>query len=90
MISASGVLVVAQPAAVLVARQEQVPQPCALRFRLRLFHQRQRLPAIALRDLVPEPGFVRIDVRFHERRQARHKLFSAVRIAEIHWPAWFP
>jgi len=83
------VLVVAQTRAVLVVRQEQVPQSLRPRIALELFHQRERLPAVALCYLVLEPCFVRIDVFVHERGQARHELLGAVRIAQIHSAASF-
>ena len=56
---------------VFARRQEQIPESLGARLRLELLDERDRLPAIALVDLLFETLLVRVDVRVHEGGQSR-------------------
>lgn len=78
------VFVVGQPGTILGLGQEQVPQPFGLGLGLQLFHDRRRLPAVALGDLALEHGLGGIDMRFHERADTFTQLLDLGGIGEIH------
>ncbi|MNN02514.1 hypothetical protein D3C81_1151760 [compost metagenome] len=65
-------------------RQKQIPQAFGLGLEFEFFHDRGRLPAIALGDLALEHGFGGIDVGVHERCYALTQFLNLGRISEIH------
>ncbi|MNP34077.1 hypothetical protein D3C76_1273490 [compost metagenome] len=75
---------VGQAGAEFGLRQKQIPQAFCLGLELELFHDRRRLPAVALGDLALEHRFGGIDVGVHERGHALTQFLHLGRISEIH------
>ncbi|MNQ78174.1 hypothetical protein D3C85_930770 [compost metagenome] len=75
---------VGQPGTQFGLRQKQIPQAFGLGLEFQFFHDRRRLPAIALGDLALEHGFGGIDVGVHERCYALTQFLNLGRISEIH------
>src|SRR3954471_9293385 len=65
-------------------RPPQVPQAGRPRFRLELFDQRYRLPALVAPDMSVPLMLVRMDVLVHEGGELLAQLLDLRRVVEVH------
>ena len=67
-----------------MVRQEKIPQPGGAGFGLKLFDNRDRLPAVSFGDLLIVELLVRVDVLVHERGELPLQFLDLRRMREVH------